>query len=110
MASRGAPPGNKNAAKGRRWFEAIDKALKQYTDKKRKVEAGEALDRIALLVVREALDGSFWAIAEIADRLDGKAAQSIDISGEVTHVRELSDGELLERIAALTAEDSPGVH
>jgi hypothetical protein len=110
MASRGGQPGNNNAAKGKRWFEAIDKALKQYTDKKRHIEAGQALDRIAKLVVREALDGSFWAIEEIGDRLDGKAAQSINITGEVTHVRELSDGELLERLAALTAEHSPGVH
>jgi len=94
----GAPVGNKNAQKGKRWLEALDKALKQYTDKSKKIEAGQALDRIAKMVVKEALDGAFWAIEEIGNRLDGKPSQSIDFTGEITHVRELSDAQLLERL------------
>jgi len=117
----GAPKGNQNGAKGRRWFEAIDKALKQYVDKKRKIEAGQALDRIAKIVVKEALEGSFWAIEEIADRLDGKAAQSLHLTAEITDVRELSDEQLFEQLerarrAARTVDapsstpESSGVH
>lgn len=94
----GAPKGNQNASKGRRWFEAIDKALKQYVDKKKKIEAGQALDRIARIVVKEALEGSFWAIEEIADRLDGKAAQSLHLTAEITDVRDLSDEQLLAQL------------
>lgn len=117
----GAPAGNKNAQKGKRWLEALDKALKQYTDKSKKIEAGQALDRIARAVVKEALDGAYWAIEEIGNRLDGKPSQSIDFTGEITHVRELSDQQLIERLerardAAGTAEpppsapDASGVH
>ena len=117
----GAPAGNKNAQKGKRWLEALDKALKQYTDKSKKIEAGQALDRIARNVVKEAIDGAFWAIEEIGNRLDGKPSQSIDFTGEITHVRELSDQQLIERLerarhAGGVAEsppsppDSSGVH
>lgn len=117
----GAPAGNKNAQKGKRWLEALDKALKQYTDKSKKIEAGQALDRIARMVVKEALDGAYWAIEEVGNRLDGKPSQSIDFTGEITHVRELSDAQLLERLerardAAGTAEpppsapDTSGIH
>lgn len=78
MATSGGQPGNNNAAKGRRWAEAIDKALKQYTDKKRKIEAGQALDRLATNLVKLALDGDLWANQEIGNRLDGKPQQAID--------------------------------
>jgi len=107
----GAPAGNKNAQKGKRWLEALDKALKQYTDPEQKIAAGQALDRIAKLVVKEALDGAYWAIEEIGNRLDGKPSQSIDFTGEITHVRELSDAQLIERLErardAAGASESP---
>jgi|SRR6185312_3692021 len=113
MAHRGAQPGNRNATKTKRWTQAIDKALKQFQDKKLRVKAGEALDRIAKLLVKEALQGDWWAVTEIGNRLDGKPAQSIDVTGEITHVRELSDAELLERLdresdPAGAVDPSPG--
>jgi hypothetical protein len=111
MSVGGAPKGNKNAAKGKRWLESLDKALKQYTDKTKKIEAGQALDRIARMVVKEALGGAYWAIEEIGNRLDGKPSQSIDFTGEITHVRDLSDAQLLERLErardAAGADESP---
>ena len=117
----GAPAGNKNAQKGKRWLEALDKALKRYADPEQKIAAGQALDRIAKLVVKEALEGAYWAIEEIGNRLDGKPSQSIDFTGEITHVRELSDSQLIERLerardAARTPEpppsapDASGIH
>jgi hypothetical protein len=74
-----APLGNKNAAKARRWLDAINKALARYTSEE--VNAGEALDKIAEGVVIAALAGDWEAIAEIGNRLDGKAAQGVSITG-----------------------------
>lgn len=117
----GPPIGNQNASKGKRWQEAIDKACKQFADKELKVKAGQALDRIAHKVVQAALEGDWWAVTEIGNRLDGKPAQSIDFTDHTPYARELSDSQLLERLerardAAGTVEspagpkDASGVH
>lgn len=74
-ARGGGQPGNRNAAKGMRWRDALNKALAQYT--RDDLKAGEALDRIAQNVVIAALGGDWDAIAEIGNRLDGKPAQAI---------------------------------
>lgn len=88
-----APKGNRNAAKGKDWESALRRALAQH-------ESRQALTNIALKVVNKALEGDMAAIKEIGDRLDGKAAQSIDLSGsiETREAGEMSDAEL-ERIA-----------
>lgn len=67
-----APVGNKNAAKGKAWFDALRKEC---------VQRG-ALADIAKVVVDKALEGEQWAIAEIGNRLDGKPAQSLTVSGD----------------------------
>lgn len=96
MASSGGQNGNNNAGKGKIFFDALHRALKTYEDKKRKIKRGEALDRIARQLVTETLDGSGWAMQELINRLDGRAHQSIDVSGAIEHkhVNELSDDEL----------------
>jgi hypothetical protein len=116
-----APPGNSNAVKGKMFFDALHRALKTYEDKKRKIKRGEALDRIARQLVAETLAGSGWAMQELINRLDGRAHQSIEITGEVTHVSQLTDTQILERLERIrptagTAEpqssetDPSGVH
>lgn len=83
MSTGGAPKGNQNAAKGRRFREAIDKALKRYTnahvekDPALVCQAGEALDKIAMNMVHRAVYGDLGCAHDIADRLDGKPAQAI---------------------------------
>lgn len=123
----GAPFGNKNGSKGKRWQEAIDKALKRFNraatedDPATQVKTGEALDHIAQTVVAAAIDGDWWAVAEIGNRLDGKPAQSIDFTDHTPDARNLSDAQLLERLerARLAAgavgaqagqEDAPELH
>jgi hypothetical protein len=69
----GAPIGNQNARKAKRWQEALVKALAQYTSQD--VEMGQALHKIAVRVVQDALQGSKEAWQEIGNRLDGKPAQ-----------------------------------
>ena len=105
--------GNPNGrAKDKLWADAIRIAVN---------EAYEGGDRKKLRVladklVDKAIEGEIAAMKEIGDRLDGKAAQS----GDVTHhksIEEMSDAELIEIIRSdgdADAQDSeevvPSVH
>lgn len=73
MAERGAPKGNQNAAKAKRWLAAIDRAL----DKRSRVDAKDALDALAEKLLEAADKGEAWALKELGDRLEGKPAQAI---------------------------------
>jgi hypothetical protein len=73
MAGTGAPLGNRRAAKGKDWFDALRKEC---------VQRG-SLAKIAAKVVDAAEAGEQWAIAEIGNRFDGKPAQSLDIDANV---------------------------
>jgi hypothetical protein len=72
-----APLGNQNAAKAKRWQDALNKALARYATPDGRIKAGEALDKIAELVVEKAIGGDKDSILEIGNRLDGKPAQAI---------------------------------
>jgi hypothetical protein len=78
--SPGAPLGNANVERGKRWSGAIRRALNEYTDDN--VKQGEALLKIAEGIVREAIAGDKDAIREIGNRLDGKPAQALTLSGD----------------------------
>lgn len=73
----GAPVGNQNAVRAKKWREAIMRALAR---KSGSVDAGldAAADKLAALAIDE---GDKWALEEIGDRLDGKPAQSLEHSG-----------------------------
>lgn len=74
----GAPEGNHNAAKGKRWRDAIDRALA----KRSRVDAKEALDALAEKLLSEAEKGEGWALKELGDRIEGKPAQSVILAGD----------------------------
>lgn len=78
MAARGGQLGNNNATKGQAWRGALNRALAQFAEGG--VPRGQALNRIAERVVRQALAGDSFAIAEIANRLDGKAVQGVTVT------------------------------
>jgi hypothetical protein len=82
----GAPIGNQNAAKARRWREAIQRALARATG-----GVDEGLDKIADKLVKAAIDGDQWATDHIADRIDGKATQPVDISTREPVMPDVSD-------------------
>ena len=69
----GAPEGNHNAAKGRRWQQAIDRALARRS----KSSGIEELDRLADEFLKEVEAQSITGFRELGDRLDGKAAQQV---------------------------------
>ena len=70
----GAPLGNSNATKNRPWREAINRALAQHD--------GQKLRTIAEKLIAQAEAGDIQAIKELADRLDGKPAQQVQLSGD----------------------------
>jgi hypothetical protein len=73
----GAPLGNQNAAKAKRWQDALHKALVRFEKEDGSVKAGQALDKIAETVVSQAIAGNKDAWQEIGNRLDGKVPQGI---------------------------------
>lgn len=86
----GAPIGNQNASK--QWKKSLEKALARLggTD----VDSGLAV--IADKVVAAAASGDKDAWKDIADRLDGKPAQSVTLSGDEDNpVRTVSRIELV---------------
>lgn len=74
MATKGGQPGNKNATKERRMItDALRKVVAQGPDKLKKA-CEKLLDNAA--------DGDIAAFNVIADRLDGRPAQSMTIGGD----------------------------
>ena len=69
---RGAPKGNKNGVKNKPFWDMITRIIAQ-EDGKRLREAGEKLFDAAAA-------GEEWAVKILADRLDGKPHQSVDLS------------------------------
>lgn len=91
-----APVGNQNAKKAKRWQDALVKALARFTTDDGKIQAGQALDKIAEVVVLRALAGDKDSIAEIGNRLDGKPAQAIVGDDDAPPIRTVSRIELVD--------------
>lgn len=87
----GAPRGNQNAAKGKRWREAVLRALSRAH---KSVDGG--LDVAADKLVALAAEGDKWAIDHIADRLDGKPKQESIVTGEMDEAG--NGGPVLHRV------------
>lgn len=74
----GAPIGNQNAAKGRRWSKAIERALEAWPDRAPSLSVNRGVDEAAFEFVSELMakkDLGFFR--ELGDRLDGKPAQAV---------------------------------
>ena len=72
MSSGGAPLGNKNAAKGKLFYDQLRKIAVQNPDRLHKVAE-------SLFSAAEAMEP--WAVKELLDRLDGKPMQAQEITG-----------------------------
>lgn len=68
----GAPKGNNNAGKGRRFASTLEA----------RIEELGAMKEIVNALINKAIDGDMQAIKEIGDRLDGKPKQQIDVGGQ----------------------------
>ena len=99
MAEKGAPIGNQNAAKGKRWAQAIDRALANRSP----VSMTKALDELAEKLLMAADNGDGWALKELGDRIDGKPSQAIDMK-----VTQISHEDALDALEY--GSDSPEHH
>ena len=70
----GAPVGNKNAAKSRVFSDALRRAIAQ--------DDGVRIRQAAETMLDLAAAGEPWAVKEVFDRLEGKAAQALTILGD----------------------------
>jgi hypothetical protein len=85
--------GNPNGTAGpKRFANALERALAQDDGKRLREAVEKMLDAAAA--------GEVWAIQFLADRLDGKAAQTVEL---IRSARELSDNDLAN-IAAGSGE------
>lgn len=87
-----APIGNQNAIKAKRWSQAIDRALAERS----RAKGIEALDELAEKLLVNCDEGDMTALKELGDRIEGKPAQSIDLTAEVTtrSASDLTDDQL----------------
>ena len=69
-----APIGNKHAAKAKVWSAAIERALEKRYGKDRIGALAELAEKLLL----KCEEGDMTALKELGDRMEGKAAQSID--------------------------------
>lgn len=97
----GAPLGNDNAIRGKRWRDAIQEAIAVYPQEPDYINclpfiAG--LRRAAFEYVKRMMtekDIAFFK--EFGDRIDGRAAQSVEITADVTNrAAGMSDDALAE--------------
>lgn len=77
-----APKGNQNAAKAKQWSAAIERALDKRALRKGNKTRAEALEELAEQLLTQCEEGSLNALKELGDRLEGKAAQSVALSGD----------------------------
>lgn len=76
----GAPLGNANNKKGTLFRNQLTKIIKQ--EETTLGEKQRRLYKAANKLLGEAAKGEEWAIKELANRLDGKAVQGVELSGE----------------------------
>ncbi len=72
-----APLGNQNAAKAKVWTAAVERALSARSALDRR----DALEACANALIGKALEGDMTALKELGDRLEGKPAQAVSLSG-----------------------------
>jgi hypothetical protein len=73
----GGQPGNTNGAKGAKYQSALKRALARAG---KTVDGG--LNKVTDQLVAAAINGEQWAVKEVADRMDGRAAQALNIGGQ----------------------------
>ncbi len=74
----GAPVGNQNAAKGRRWSKAIDRALQAWPNRAVSLEINRGIDEAAFEFVSKLMaEKDLGFFRELGDRIDGKPPQAI---------------------------------
>ena len=83
----GAPKGNQNAAKGKRWEAAIIRAIERYQDPEKKPKAARNATMQGIDAAADAFVAQMFAtkdlgfFKEFGDRIDGKPKQQVELGG-----------------------------
>lgn len=80
----GAPLGNKNAAKGRMWTEALRRIICRSEEDLSPPRT--LLDKAAQALVMNAVGGDNVALKELGDRLEGRPTQIIEATVETVEL------------------------
>lgn len=89
----GAPIGNTNALRGRRWSAAIERALDKWPNKPESLSINKGIDDAAFAFVSKLMsEPDLGYFKELGDRLDGKPAQAIvgDSSHDPIQVQDIT--------------------
>jgi hypothetical protein len=92
MARVGAPIGNQNGAKSRRFEQAVERALLADDGKRLRAAAEKLLDLAA--------EGEKWAVEILRDTLDGKPSQSVSVDLTRRTVGDMDDPALAGIVAS----------
>lgn len=76
---RGAPLGNTNGTRSKLFSQALRKLIAH--DEALLPEGKRRIIRAAASLMNNAAKGEEWAIKELANRLDGKAVQGVEVAG-----------------------------
>ena len=101
----GAPLGNNNAGRGSEYRDALRYVLERYlNDDYPDFNPRNALERIIVAQLSNAESGDNVAINAVADRMDGKPKQEIDIEADIQQRIEQT-GEITLNVIASTESD-----
>ena len=89
----GAPKGNQNAVKVKPWQAAIERALA----KRSLLAKREAIDDLAERLLQKCEEGDLSALKEFGDRIEGRPAQSMTVSGDSENPLVIAGGIKLVR-------------
>jgi hypothetical protein len=90
---KGGQPNNDNAARGAEFREAIRRALARSAG-----SVGKGLDKLCDSLIVAAASGEQWAMQMVADRLDGKAAQTVYVGEAPEAIAAPHGDELTQRL------------
>jgi len=85
VAKSGGQPGNKNTFKGNEWSKSLKRAMARLSaaEGDEQVSWRRGLDKAADKVVAAACEGQKDAWQEIANRIEGKPRQGVDLDANV---------------------------
>lgn len=98
-----APKGHQYAKRKGIWTSALKRAIARQGEG----DWRRGLDELASKMIAAAHRGDQWALSHIADRLEGKAAETVHVEATVVHVEEVSSRTLVGTLRRVDDPETP---